>query len=284
MSKADDEAFARLDLNEELKAAMAAERSKKPVRAIKRKGEPVATMPGAAEAAVGGIPVVVHGTPPGLMPQPPAVAPVVQAIAPAQAQQAPMQAPQVQMPSLQAHAMPQVQAPQVQVPQVPVQAPVVQEPEPEPEPQTARQVSVYYTRLGRRPEGFILPREDHRRRTQLSCAPKVLRQDDKQRFDLVVPANLEGPQELRSIQFPSFGAGRLLVEAILLDDVPIMSAPGSIAAEFFTPAARENATPFAVLTAESKLTIVVHNVSPTPVPVHPSATIAALEQLRNAQG
>lgn len=280
MSTADDDVLKKLDMQAELEAAMAAQKSKKPVRASRRKGEVTAP----ALTLVDDVPVVVAAMPAldsapvpvaAAAPAPePAPEPVVASTpAPVQRPVDP-QGPEAPRPTFQrpvgpfpprAGAAPQPRA------AVPPAGPAEAG---QPAPPTPRQLAVMLTRAGRRPEGFELPRDDRRRRALISCPPRVLGPGETARFEVAAP-DAPGAYELRAVQFPSFGAPRLLVEGILLEDFPLLS--GSVSAESFTTSARESVTPFAVLAPESKIAIVVHNVSPTPVPVHPSALLAVLE-------
>lgn len=267
MSTADDKTYDNLDMQAELEAAMAAMKTKKPVRASRRKGEVTApTLALVADES----PVEVGAAFEPPAPEPPVPERVVET--------QPFPAPQAALASPQAiPAAPQaIPAPQAAVGPFPQRAAGAgtRAQAGEPKAPTPRQLAVLLTRAGRRPDGFDLPRDDRRRRVLASCPARVLGPGESARFELAAP-DAPGVYELRALQFPSFGAPRLLVEGILLEDHALLS--GSASAEAFTTSARESATPFAVLAPESRLTVVVHNVSPTPVPVHPSALLAVLE-------
>lgn len=255
-----EEAFERLDMEAELKAAMEAEMTGKPVRAKKRKGEPTGVMPPKAGEVVPAslAPVVLPAAEPLVAP---AVAPMAASAALPAAQ--PTVAPVVQ-PAVAPVVLPEASETPRETPGEPEEAML-----------PPRQAAVLLTRQGRRPEGYDLPREDRRRRVVLTCAPRVLGPGESFRFEMVAPDQM-AVFELRAFRLPTFGSPRLLIDALLLEDFPLLR---SMSAEEFTPAAamRGETTPFAVLAPGSVLTAMIRNVSPTPVPVHPSAILAILE-------
>lgn len=236
-----------VDLEAELEAAVEAERTKRPVRA-KRHGEPTIPLRALTDVSEPS-------------PAPLAASSATEAApAPSPAPEAPVAAPVAQEPPEAPQAAPPAALPPPRVP-------------------TARELAVALTRALRRPEGFDLPREERQRRLTLPAKTQVLGPGDLARFTVALPEGIAGAFQLLTLDFPSFGSSKLIVLDMAIDGMSVWREQGGVSAELFSPPVnvRQNRTPFVVLAASSEVTLVVRNVSPGAVPVHPSITVAALE-------